>query len=40
MKGLITQESKEWSGKNYELHRLQQTTINGEEAALSKTTLL
>ena len=39
MKDLIIQESRGWSGQNHELHRLQQTTIKGEESALSKTTL-
>jgi hypothetical protein len=34
----IIQEPKEWPGQIHELHRLQQTTIRGEEAALSKTT--
>ncbi len=37
-RSLIIQESKEWPGPNHELHRLQQTTIKGEEAALSKPT--
>jgi hypothetical protein len=37
--GLIIQELRGWSGQKHELHRLQQTTIKGEEAALSKTTL-
>jgi hypothetical protein len=37
-RNLIIQEPKEWPGQIHELHRLQQTTIRGEEAALSKTT--
>ena len=39
MKSPIIQELRRWSGQNHELHRLQRTTIKGEEAALSKTTL-
>ena len=37
-RNLIIQEPKEWPSQIHELHRLQQTTIKGEEAALSKTT--
>jgi hypothetical protein len=39
MRSLIIQELRGWPGQNHEFHGLQQTTIKGEEAALSGTTL-